>query len=247
MDSETEGDDNIAAQPPRYRPSRLQLTAVVVPLVGMVIAAWVGDALAPTLVKTHPLTLIALNARNRNLVLVTNYLDWWSYYGVGALRLLASDPLFYLLGWWYGDAAVRWMEKRTRTFGSIMRTAERWFGKASAPLVFIMPNNFICLFAGSAGMRPAVFLTLNITGTFFRLYIIRWVGDIFTVPIDWAVDFIQDYRLPLTVLSVGFVAYTIWQETRTGETEVESLLNLEEEIEEAEEELGIEPADEDRP
>mgnify|MGYP006193657243 CR=1 FL=1 len=30
---------------------------------------------------------------------------------------------------------------------------ERWFGKAAYPLVFIAPNNFICLFAGAAGMR----------------------------------------------------------------------------------------------
>ena len=43
-------------------------------------------------------------------------------------------------------------EKRTRTFGGTMRRAESWFGKAAYPLVFIAPNNFICLFAGASGM-----------------------------------------------------------------------------------------------
>lgn len=223
--------------PDRPRPSRLKLSFVVVPLVGLVIAGYVGDALAPSLIPDRAIWLISLNARNRNLVLVTNYLEWWQYYPVGFVRLLVSDPLFYLLGWWYGDAAVRWMERRTNTFGSILRTAQRWFGKAAAPLVVIAPNNFICLFAGSAGMRPATFLALNAVGTIGRLVLIRWLGDVFTSPIGWAVDFIQEYRLPLTVLSVAFVGFTIWQETRTGETELEALLNIEDELEEVEEEL----------
>ena len=30
----------------------------------------------------------------------------WTFYGVGLARLLISDPLFFLLGNWYGDAAV---------------------------------------------------------------------------------------------------------------------------------------------
>src|SRR5690606_40275611 len=90
----------------------------------------IGDALATTLATTHPLTLVALNARNRNLVLVTNELDAVSFYVVATIRLLISDPLFFLLGYWYGDAAVTWMERRTRTWGSTMRQVERWFGKA---------------------------------------------------------------------------------------------------------------------
>jgi len=230
----------------RARPSRLKLSFVVVPLVIVVIASWVGDALAPSLIANAKdggqggLWLITLNARNRNLLLATNYLEWWEYYPVGFVRLLVSDPLFYLLGWWYGDGAVRWMERRTRTFGSIVRRAQGWFGKAAGPLVVIMPNNFICLFAGSAGMRPAVFLTLNVVGTAGRLFLVRWLGAELTAPIDGLVDFIREYRIPLTVLSVAFVGLTIWQETRKGETELEALLNLEDEIEEAEDELAHE-------
>lgn len=234
---ETPPPDDDPPGPSHHRPSRLKLALVVGPLIVLVVAAQLGDALTPQLVDTHPLTLLALNARNRILVLTTGQLDWWSYYSVGTLRLLASDPLFYLLGWWYGDAAVLWMERRTRTFGAMVRKGQEWFGKAAAPLVLIAPNNFICLFAGSAGMRPAVFLTLNVVGTIGRLFLIRWLGDVFSSPIDWLLDFIREYRLPLTVLSVSFVGFTIWQETRKGETEVEALLHLEEELEEAEEEL----------
>src|SRR5918999_1340113 len=90
--------------PVRARPSRRALTLVGLPLAAMVIAGYVGDAFAPTLVDTHPAWLIALNARNRNLVLVTNYVDVWTFYGIGIVRLMLSDPLFFLLGYWFGEA-----------------------------------------------------------------------------------------------------------------------------------------------
>jgi len=214
------------------------LWLIVAPLVALVIASYVGDAFAPTLVDKHPLWLIALNARNRNLVLTTNSLDAVSYYVVGGLRLVLADPLFYLLGYFYGDAAVRWAERRSRTFGGILRSVEQFFQKASYPLVLIAPNNPICLFAGASGMSPPVFLALNITGTVARLYLIRWVGDIFASPIDTVVSFIREYRLPLTAVTIALVGFTIWSESRgEGETEFESLVHLEEELEEVSEEI----------
>ena len=229
----------LSTETERPRPSRTTLTLIVVPLVALVIAAWVGDAMSAAWFDRHPLALIALNARNRNLILTTEYLDAWSFYVVGGVRLLVSDPLFYLLGYFYGDAAVRWMEHRSRTFGGILRSAEQFFGKAAYPLVVVAPNNFICLFAGSAGMRPSVFIVLNVAGTIGRLVLIRWLGVEFDEPLDAVRGFIADYRLPLTILLIVTVAITIWRETRP-EGELESLIHLEEEIEEAAEELEAE-------
>jgi membrane protein DedA with SNARE-associated domain len=214
----------------RTPPSRFRLWLVVAPLIVLVIAANLGDALVTQLVDRHPLLLITLNARNRNLVLVTNLLDPIPYYVVGAVRLLISDPLFYLLGWWYGDRAVAWVEKRSTTFGSLLRSWEWLFSKAAWPLVAIAPNNFICLFAGAAGMTPVVFLVLNVVGTFGRLFLIRVLGKTFEAPIDAVLDFIRDYRLPLTILAVGVVLVTVWQDRRAGKGEIEALTSLEDEL-----------------
>ena len=74
-----------------------------------------------------------MNARNRNLILVTNQLDAVSYYVVATLRLLLSDPLFFLIGYWYGDTALTWMEQRTKTYGSMLRQWERWFAQGRVP------------------------------------------------------------------------------------------------------------------
>ncbi len=230
-DEAADTDDDAA---PGRRPSRRALSFVVVPLVGMVIMNWVGDALATTLVDTHPALLIALNARNRNLILVTNQLDAWSYYGIGAARLLLSDPLFFLLGMWYGDSAVVWMEKRTNSWGQMLRGLQNWFGKAAYPLIFIAPNNPICLFAGAAGMPLRAFFAVNLAGTFARLWLIRRFGEAFERPIDDVIGFIRDYRIPLLVLSVVLVFVSIGLEAKRGETEIGALTHLDDEIDDIE-------------
>lgn len=223
------GDDDTA--PARQPPSRPVITAVGLALATMVIMSWVGDALTTTWAREHPAWLIALNSRNRVLALSTNQLDPWSYYGIASARLLIGDPLFYLLGLWYGDSAITWMEKRTQTWGDMLRQFERWFGKAAYPLVFLIPNQYICLFAGAAGMPVKVFAVLNVTGTFARLFVIRWVGDVFKAPIDDILGFFGEYRVPLLIASVVLLLLSIALEAKRGETEVTALTNLDDELE----------------
>ncbi len=221
--------------PVRHRPSRRTLTLLIAPIVALIIVSNIGDALATTLATTHPLTLLMLNSRNRNLVLVTNQLDALSYYSIATLRLLLSDPLFFLLGYWYGESAVQWMERRTRTFGSTMRQMEGWFGRAGLVLVLVAPNNIVCLLAGAAGMRLSAFFAANVAGTLVRLYLIRRVGEAFDAPIQSLLDFLRDYRIPLLVLSVVIVAASTLWEMRRGEGELEAVLHLDDELQPGEE------------
>jgi membrane protein DedA with SNARE-associated domain len=211
---------------PAGRPRRSRVALVVAPIVGLIVAAYIGDALTTTLADKHPLLLVLLNARSRILVLTTNQLDAVSYYVAAGLRLLASDPLFYLLGRWYGDAMILWVEKRSKTFGEQIRLYERAFAKAAYPLVFIMPNPYICLFAGASGMRVGSFFTLNIAGTVARLYLIRRLGEAFDEPIQAVLGFFGRYRLPLFVLSVGLVIFIVWKDRRQGKDKIGSMLEL---------------------
>jgi len=207
----------------RTPPGRHTLKLLVVPIVVLIVISNVGDALAPKLVESNPLLLIAMNARNRNLILVTNQLDAASYYVVATLRLLLSDPLFFLIGYWYGDTALTWMESRTKTYGSMLRQWERGFQRAAYPLVFIAPNNVICLFAGAAGMSVPAFFITNITGTIARLYLIRWLGEAFERPIDDVLDFIARYRVPLLVVSISFFAVMMVRELRQSGEDIDAL------------------------
>ncbi len=223
---------------------------MVAPLILLVIAANLGDAFMPYLVDNNPLLLIALNARNRNLALVTNQLDALSYYAVGFVRLVLSDPLFYLLGWFYGDAAVKWVERNTHTLGDTLRWVERNFKNFALPLVFAFPNNFICLFAGAAGMRPLVFAIANVSGTILRLYVIRALGETFSGPLDWLVEFIGNYRIPLLVVSIALVIFTFFNERKRGSGELTGLTQLPEVLEADESSAAAgsdRPGVEDRP
>jgi membrane protein DedA with SNARE-associated domain len=215
---------------PQGAPSRRALALVVGPLIGLVIAAQIGDALGPDLITRNPLLLIALNSRVRWLVLAVNQVEPVPFFVVGTLRNLASDPLFYILGYWYGDSAVRWMENRTENVGRMMRGLEKSFGKWGAPLVLIAPNNPICLLAGASRMRPVVFLTLNLTGTVGRLVLIKIFGAAFETPINWVLDFIRDYRIPLLILSMVVVGISVFTETRKGTSEIEQLRHLESDL-----------------
>jgi membrane protein DedA with SNARE-associated domain len=200
----------------RRRPGRGTLALLTIPIIGFIVCTNIGTALAPELVDKHPLWLIALNSQNRNLILTTNQLDAWSYYLVGTARLLVSDPLFFLLGYWYGDVAMEWMERRTKSFGTTLRQWERGFRKASYALVFVAPNQWICLFAGASGMPVSAFYGVNVAGTVGRLYLIRWLGEAFERPIDDVIGWISDNRILLLAVSIGITLVYAAVELRGG-------------------------------
>lgn len=225
---------SLDAAHPRPKPSRRTAAFLITPIIVLIAMTNAGDVLTTSWAGTHPLALLALNARNRVVLLVTNQLDPFSYYTVGTIRLLVSDPLFFLLGMFYGDTAVQWVERKSKTFGEQLRLYEKVFSKAAYPLVFIAPNNIICLLAGAAGMPIAAFIVLNVTGTVLRLYLLRVVGDVFSGPIDSVLQFFADYRLQLFVASVVIFGAILLIDRRRGRSQIGDLLDLEEELEHGE-------------
>lgn len=214
----------------RTPPSPHTLKLLVAPVILLVIASNVANVLWPTLHEDHPLLLIALSSINRYLILVSDQLDAVSYYTVGTLRLLVSDPLFFLLGYWYGDRALAWMDQKSPSYGPMLRTGQRWFGKAAWPLVVIAPNNVICLFAGAAGMRVSLFFALNLAGTLGRLYLIRVAGDAFSSPIDSFRDLVGEYRWWFIAASALLVAISLRSESKRGGGDLDVLINIDEEL-----------------
>lgn len=215
---------------PTGPPSRAARNVVVALTIAFTVAAWGGDLFLASLVDTHPAVFIALNARNRNLVLAQGYLDWWTFFGIGIVRLVLSDPLFFLLGRWYGDAAIRWAERKAPTYGSMFRTVEGWFARASGPMVAIAPNNVICLFAGASGMSVARFALWNVGGTVVRLVALWFAGDAFSDPLDWLRELITEHRLPVFIISAVVLGLSIWSEKRQGTLEIDMLEELDDEV-----------------
>lgn len=190
-------------------------------------SALLGDLFLAGIVDRHPALLIALNARNRNLALATNQLSAATYYSIGFARLVAVDPLYYLLGYWFGERAIAWTERRSRTYGPLIRDGERLFRRGSYPLIFLAPNNIICALSAATGVRLGTFIALNLSGTVVRLFLVRQLGEIFSSPLRAIVDFIADYRIPLFILSAIAVAWTVFGEFRGNNSELQSLRALE--------------------
>jgi membrane protein DedA with SNARE-associated domain len=179
----------------------------VVPIVVLTVVGTAATALTPALAARHPLLLIMLEARNRNLILA-RAVDFVPFLLVATVRRTLSDPLYYLLGWYYGDAAVRWLEVKAG-MGSYARMMEKIFRKASYPAVFFFPGAIVCALAGVVGMRFGVFIALNLAGTITAVLALKQFGNIFATPVEAVVGFFDRHLVVTTAASVALVALSI--------------------------------------
>ncbi len=216
-------------------PSPLARNVVIGLLIGLVVCGYVATGFFSVLLSQHPLVFIGLSSSNRNLALASGDLAAWSFYLVAFLRLLAPDPLFFLLGRWYGDAATQWMERKSPSYGQLMRQLEKWFTKARYPVVLIAPNNPVCLFAGASTMTWGSFLVTNMIGTAGRLVLIRTFSSVFEDLLGPVRGFISDYQRPLLAVTIAMVAFSIWSERRAGRDRFGDLIHLEEDLDAASE------------
>ena len=221
---------------------RAPLALLLTPIVALSLLGWAADIAGPALITEHPLLQMALNPRNRYLVLAAAQVDALPYFLVGFTRLVLTDPLGYLLGRQYGDGALRWLERKTGEDVPV-RTIVRWFSRASSVIVVVAPNLYVCLLAGATGMRPRRFLVLNVGGTLGRLVLLRLFADAVDGVLDDVLAFIQRYQWWLVALSFLVVALQVRR--RAAEGTLETPGAIEEEIREAEHEaLGDDRRDE---
>lgn len=214
-------DPEVPPLDPRRRPPRWVLPTALVPMISVLVAGWVAGSVWPEWHRTHPLALIALSPINRFLLLTTNRLDLVSYLSVGLGRHLFPDPFFYLLGYWYGGRALKWVSEgnafATRLVGphghGLEDPAHR---KILYPLAFFMPNNWVSLFCGAARIPIPAFIALNVSGTLARLVLCRWLGNVFASEITSISNFIGRYQWPITGISIVIVLIGMAIQLRPG-------------------------------
>ncbi|HEX2266605.1 MAG TPA: hypothetical protein VHI97_00200 [Actinomycetota bacterium] len=217
--------------------ARRKLTLLLTPIVVLTAAGIFADWFAAAIITDHPLLQMFLNPRLRYLALASNQIDPVPFFLVGFFRLVLTDPLYYLLGRWYGEAALRWMERHGGESGAAVRILERWFAKAAYPMVALAPNGFICLLAGTTGMRPAVFAALNVGGTIVRLIVVRAFAEALEEPLGAVLNFIGKYQWWVVGISCALGLLQLWRSRRAGREKIKSPARIEEELEEAEAEV----------
>ncbi len=197
--------DSRPAPPPKW-----VLWVLVGAVAGLYILGFATTGLTPKLLKDHPLALMALSPRYRNFLLVWNRVDFAPFLVVGVLRLLVSDPVYYLLGRFYGDGAIRWFENAMggpQSGGQLVRLTEKWFGRFSVPLCAFFAGPIVCVLAGAAGVKPKRFFTLDAIGTIGVVLVLRMFGRLLKSPLNWMVKFNSHnwkWLTVIAVLSTGF-------------------------------------------
>jgi len=214
---------------------RIPLPWLITPIVVMALVGTAADIAGPKLVTERPLLQMFLNPRNRYLLLASPQVDVVPFFVVGFVRLLLTDPLGYVLGRQYGDAALHWAGEKMGDGGRFIRRVERWFGKAAPVVILLAPNLYMCILAGASGMRVRVFATLNVVGTLGRLLLFRAAGEAFRDPLLDVVDWIGRNQKWLIVASFVVVSIQMGRARQRGALETPA--EIEREIEEAEEDL----------
>jgi membrane protein DedA with SNARE-associated domain len=216
----------------RAEPNRRRLRILLALIVVLTATNMVGDILAAGLVEKHPLWLISLNSRKRWILAVVPHTDLVPFFVVAVGRQLLSDPLYYAIGRWYGDAGSRWLERKMGEGGTFIRWLESGFAKAAWPMVVLFPNPIICMLAGASGMPPALFAVLNLGGTIAAIAIFRAFGDVFGGPISAVTGFLNDYRIPIIIVSFVLFGLNAVLNRKKGTSELESVAELERELDE---------------
>lgn len=195
----------------------LPLRWLLGPFAAFVAASVVADWIWPAIVNDHPLLLLTLSAKNRFLLLTAPQLSAATFFAVAFLRLVASDPLTFLLGRHHGADAIGWLESKTSSKPkgeSLIRRLERLFDRAAPVVIFLAPSALWCVLAGAARMKLWVFLVCNLSGTLARLVVFWFAADALREQLDGALEVIDDVQLPLVGVTVAFGAIQVHRRRR---------------------------------
>ena len=169
-------------------------------VIGLYILGLAAGGAAPELLKNHPLTLLALAPRYRWFILTASRIDLVPYLAVGIPRLLASDPVYFMLGWYFGDRAIGFFEDSLGK-PTIDKTRDL-FLKASTVMALFFAGPIICVLAGAARLNPKRFFTLDVIGTIAVVASLRLFSKQIEGPINSFLSFNAKYSKWLLVLTV---------------------------------------------
>jgi membrane protein DedA with SNARE-associated domain len=210
------------ASPPPV-PIRRGRLAVLLAVIGvLIVASNVGTIFSASLVRDHPVALLALSARNRHLLLtVAAGVGAVPYVAVSFARLVAPAVAFYLLGRWYGDRGLRWLERQAGGTPASIRWVEKGFDRAAVPILFLMPgSNLVCLLSGGRRMAARTFAVALAVGILVRLAFFWFLGKAFQDPLETLLDWLTKYQW---WIAGAFMILTVAQSFRRASVAVKHL------------------------
>ncbi len=159
------------------------------------ITGTIGSNVAPAWIDDHPVLVLMMSSRNRNLFASYPFIEPVPYAIVGFLRLFTVGIVLFHVGKWFGHRAIEWTEKQVGEMPTLYRWFERGLDRAGWVFVLLMPgSNLVCLMAGHRQMNVRRFLILLSVGLVIKLEVLWIGGRIFEDQIRSALDYIEKYQ-----------------------------------------------------
>jgi membrane protein DedA with SNARE-associated domain len=200
------------------RPAGPVRAAVLALAAGLGSLTLVATALSPALAARRPLLLLALESPVRNMLLASR-VALVPFLVVVTLRRVAGASVFFLVGRWYGDAAVAWLERRAGRHGAQVRRVERFVRGGAYPLVFLSPTAVVCVVAGAMGLPPLAFVLCAGGGSLALGAALHLAGDALRGPIAEVIRVFDRHLIAATLTAVALAALWAlrqWSPRRDG-------------------------------
>ena len=174
----------------------------------------IGSNIGPALVDNHPSLVLALSSRNRNLFGSVPYIDVIPYAAIGFVRILIAGIALYLVGRWYGEKALGWVEGNLGELPAVYHWTEKAVDKGGWVALVLMPgSNVVCLLLGHKRMEAKRFIPLLSIGIVIKLIVLRLGGDQFEDQIRSFLSAIEQYQWYIVAALFGL---SFFQSMRKG-------------------------------
>ena len=184
-------------------------------------AGTIGSNIGPALVDNHPILVLILSARNRNLFGSVPFIDPYPFFGSGFFRILAASSALYFTGRIFGERALRWTESQVGEMPRIYQWTERATMRAGWLAVLLMPSsNIVCLLVGHLKMAPKKFFALLIPGIVIRLTAIWFGGKALEDQIRSVLNWIDQYQWWVVGILFGISFFQASRRRSPGAPEV---------------------------
>lgn len=168
----------------------------------------IGSNLGPAWVDEHPVAVLALSSRNRNLFASVPYIDVVPYAIIGFTRLFLAGMVLFFLGRWYGERAIAWTEKQAGELPALYRWFARAMDRAGWLVVIVFcASNLVWMMAGHRRMDPRRYAGLLTIGIAIRLSLLWAGGQAFDDQIRSFLNWMEDYQwyVVIALFAVSFL------------------------------------------
>ncbi|WP_270886704.1 hypothetical protein [Pedococcus sp. 5OH_020] len=152
------------------RVHKIRIVCLLVTLVCVWTAQVYSRSFAIVLAQEHPVVLLALDARLHNMVLVADTLPQVVLLVTSMVSRFTEHLLYFFLGRWTGESALRTVRQRSGWLARLVRRAEQAFARSGNMAVLILSDRPVAVLAGAALMSPARFVALHLPGTALRVW-----------------------------------------------------------------------------